>query len=127
MSEYDVQEDKPTRKLFRYLERAASEGKIVTYEELGDLVDMLPNRRPFTHRLGSISEHTWQAHGVVLTSIVVQKHDGVPSDPYFNFAKRFTGESVSAIRDRGLELETWARHVREAHKHYRTGVETPVR
>ena len=122
--DYDVHTDKLTAKLFRFLERAAAEGKLVTYEEMGDLVDMMPNRKPFTYRLGAISRHTWGKYGVVLTSIVVKKHTGVPSDPFFEFVNSLP--EMYLITDRAEALERWAQQMREAHKHYRKDPEVPV-
>jgi hypothetical protein len=103
-----------TTKLYGSLIRIAANCQIMTYEMVSDVVDLPSYRLPFSARLGSISTDSWNRHGVVLSALVVRKHEGTPSPEFFDFLKTL----MSVPDDEGLRLILWAELVRDVHKHY---------
>jgi len=112
---YPITESK-TEKLYYYLRRAAMQWQVIPYEDVAWIVDLAAHHPPFTSRLGSISQHTWETDRVVLTSLVVRKHDGIPSPAFFEFLKK--NLKMEVPDDAGARVTLWAKLVRAVHKKY---------
>lgn len=108
--------DVKTSKLHKFLIKSAINWQLVPYDTTSAEVKILPHHREFTNRLGTISKYTYEKYGVVLSSLVIRKHEGVPAEHFFDFLK---SELKMDVPDsHGDRLALWAKLVREAHKFY---------
>ena len=106
--------DKKTAKLFRCLKGFARNWQLIPYEHAAFLVDLPAWRKPFTCRLGAISEHTWETDEVILSALIVRKHEGTPNPLFYEFLETL----MTVPADEAGRLLLWAKLVREVHKFY---------
>ena len=94
-------ERKRTERIRKILEDCARKKQTINYGELMERVGMSskspPDRDKIGTILGAISKATYDKNGIMLSVLVVRKHDSLPSQPFFDLARelefRFTSDS----------------------------------
>ncbi|MDE2774291.1 MAG: hypothetical protein OXI46_11415 [Gemmatimonadota bacterium] len=104
-----------TERIRKILEDLAGDGRTITYGKLMGSVEMSSQRPPDRDKigkiLGRISKATHDESRIMLSVLVVRKHDSLPSPPFFSLAKKlgFRWSSDSRFVEKHTEL-VWSKY-----------------
>ena len=103
--------------LAQFLIQVTSKGKTVTYGEAAPVVTMEPHDWAFWHLLGAVSRESYEAHGVFLSAIVINKREGVPGAEFFALADEcYAADKRTRTED---DLKFWIEEVGRVHQKFR--------